>query len=59
VPTISNVSRILCGVILITVPTIEYGGVVLLGTFRKRELYMENPLRQSLSGQDTRTLASS
>jgi hypothetical protein len=48
VPTISNVSRILCGVILITVPTIEYGGVFLLGAFRKREPYMENPLRQSL-----------
>jgi len=45
---ISNVSRILCGVILITVPTIEYGGAFLLGTFRKPQPYMENPLRQSL-----------
>jgi hypothetical protein len=47
-PIISNVSRLLCGMILITVPTIEYGGLFLLGAFRKREAYMENPLRQSL-----------
>jgi len=45
---ISNVSRILCGVILITVPTIEYGGAFLLESFRNRQPYMENPLRQSL-----------
>lgn len=33
---------------MITVPTIEYGGAFLLGAFRKRQPYMENPLRQSL-----------
>jgi hypothetical protein len=38
----------MCGVILITVPTIEYGGAFLLSAFRKRQPYMENPLRQSL-----------
>ena len=46
---ISNHSRILCGVVLITVPTIEYGGVFLLGMLRKPESgYTKNPLRQNL-----------
>jgi len=46
---ISNVTRLLCGVILITVPTIEFGGVFLLKMLRTREAgYMDNPIRQNL-----------
>ena len=46
---ISNVTRLFCGIILITVPTIEFGGVFLLKMLRTREPgYMDNPLRQSL-----------
>jgi hypothetical protein len=46
---ISNVTRLLCGVILITVPTIEFGGAFLLKMLRTREPgYMDNPLRQNL-----------
>jgi len=46
---ISNVTRLLCGVILITVPTIEFGGLFLLKMLRTREPgYMDNPLRQNL-----------
>src|ERR1035437_923645 len=46
---ISSATRIVCGVALITVPTIEYGGAFLLKMLRTRETgYMDNPLRQSL-----------
>jgi hypothetical protein len=46
---ISNVTRLMCGIILITVPTIEFGGVFLLKMLRTREAgYMDNPLRQNL-----------
>jgi hypothetical protein len=46
---ISNVTRLMCGVILITVPTIEFGGVFLLKMLRTREAgYMDNPIRQNL-----------
>ena len=46
---ISNVSRLLCGIILITVPTIEFGGSFLLKLLRTREAgYLDNPLRQNL-----------
>jgi hypothetical protein len=46
---ISNVTRLLCGAILITVPTIEFGGVFLLKMLRTREAgYMDNPIRQNL-----------
>jgi hypothetical protein len=46
---ISNLTRLLCGITLITVPTIEYGGVFLLKMLRTREAgYMDNPLRQNL-----------
>jgi hypothetical protein len=46
---ISNVTRLLCGIILITVPTIEFGGAFLLKMLRTREAgYMDNPLRQNL-----------
>jgi hypothetical protein len=46
---ISNHTRLICGVLLITVPTIEYGGMFLLTMLRTREPgYMDNPLRQNL-----------
>ncbi len=45
----SSESKLLCGIILITVPTIEFGGVFLLKMLRTREPgYMDNPLRQNL-----------
>jgi hypothetical protein len=41
-------ARMMCGVILITVPTIQYGGYFLLTSLmNKGSGYMENPLRQS------------
>jgi hypothetical protein len=46
---ISDISRLLCGIILITVPTIEFGGVFLLKMLRSREPgYLDNPIRQNL-----------
>ena len=46
---VSNVTRLLCGIILITVPSIQYGGVFLLKMLRTREAgYMDNPIRQNL-----------
>lgn len=46
---ISNDARLIAGVTLITVPTIEFGGVFLLKMLRTREAgYMDNPLRQNL-----------
>jgi hypothetical protein len=44
-------ARIMCGIILITVPTIQYGGYFLLTSLMdKRSGYMENPLRQNFFG---------
>src|SRR5882757_7244373 len=41
-------SRLLSGIILITVPTIQYGGYFLLTSLmNKGSGYMENPLRQN------------
>ena len=41
-------ARLMCGVILITVPTIQYGGYFLLTSLmNKGSGYMENPLRQN------------
>src|SRR5450755_4615081 len=41
-------SRLMCGIILITVPTIQYGGYFLLtALMNKGSGYMENPLRQN------------
>jgi hypothetical protein len=41
-------ARIMSGVILITVPSIQYGGLFLLHSLRDRKSgYMENPLRQN------------
>lgn len=46
---ISNVTRLLSGIILITVPTIEFGGVFLLRMMKSREHgYLDNPVRQNL-----------
>src|SRR5580658_130410 len=46
---ISNDARLMCGITLITVPAIEYGGVFLLKMLRAREAgYMDNPMRQNL-----------
>ena len=46
---ISNVTRLLCGIILITVPSIQFGGVFLLKMLRTREAgYLDNPIRQNL-----------
>lgn len=46
---ISSEARMVCGISLITVPSIEYGGVFLLKMLRTREPgYMDNPLRQDL-----------
>ena len=41
-------SRLMCGIILITVPTIQYGGYFLLTSLMdKGSGYMDNPLRQN------------
>jgi hypothetical protein len=46
---ISNTSKLLAGVILITVPSIEYGGAFLLGMLRRAETgYVDNALRHDL-----------
>jgi hypothetical protein len=46
---ISNVTKMLSGIILITVPSIEYGGTFLLTMLRTAEpSYINNPLRQNL-----------
>jgi hypothetical protein len=46
---VSNTTRLLCGLTLITVPTIEIGGAFLLRMLRSREPgYVDNPLRQDL-----------
>jgi hypothetical protein len=46
---ISNITRLLCGITLITVPSIEYGGTFLLKMLRTREPgYLDNPIRQNL-----------
>lgn len=40
--------RLMCGIILITVPTIQYGGYFLLTSLmNKGSGYVENPLRQN------------
>jgi len=41
-------ARLMCGIILITVPTIQYGGYFLLTSLmNKSSGYMDNPLRQN------------
>lgn len=42
-------ARTMAGIILITIPTIQYGGTFLLGMLRNPSSgYMENPLRQNM-----------
>lgn len=42
-------ARLMSGIILITVPTIQYGGYFLLTSLRNKESgYMENQLRQNV-----------
>lgn len=46
---LSNTSRVISGIILITVPSIEYGGTFLLRMLKTSEPgYVDNPLRQNL-----------
>jgi hypothetical protein len=46
---LSNTTKVLSGIILITVPTIEIGGAFLLHALRTSEHgYVDNPLRQNL-----------
>src|ERR1700733_6937488 len=46
--TMTREARMMCGIILITVPTIQYGGYFLLTSLmNKGRGYMENPLRQN------------
>jgi hypothetical protein len=52
-------ARLLSGVILITVPTIQYGGYFLLTLLMDNGSgYMDNPLRQNFSLKDTPTQGS-
>jgi len=46
--TMSREAKLMCGIILITIPSIQYGGYFLLTSLiDKRSGYMENPLRQN------------
>jgi hypothetical protein len=46
---ISAVAKLICGLLLVTVPAIQYGGVFLLGLVRTDDpSYMRNPIRQAL-----------
>src|SRR5208283_1154149 len=46
--TMTREARMMCGIILITVPTIQYGGYFLLTSLmNKSSGYMDNPLRQN------------
>jgi Ni,Fe-hydrogenase I cytochrome b subunit len=46
---LSNTTRLLSGIILITVPSIEFGGAFLLRMLKTSEHgYVDNPLRQNL-----------
>jgi hypothetical protein len=46
---ISNETRLMCGLALISVPTVQYGGTFLLKMLRTGEAgYMDNPIRQNL-----------
>jgi hypothetical protein len=45
----SDASRILAAILLIAVPTVEFGGLALLGMLTRRTPgYLDNPLRQNL-----------
>lgn len=46
---ISRDTKLLTGILLLTVPSIQYGGVYLLSLLRARDAgYLENPVRQGL-----------
>ena len=46
---ISNETRLMCGLALISVPTVQYGGAFLLKMLRTGEAgYVDNPIRQNL-----------
>ncbi|HKQ87449.1 MAG TPA: hypothetical protein VJS43_11865 [Candidatus Acidoferrales bacterium] len=46
---LSNTTRMISGIILITVPTIEFGGTFLLRMLKSSDAgYVDNPLRQNL-----------
>jgi hypothetical protein len=45
--TMTREARMMFGIILITVPTIQYGGYFLTSLMDKGSVYMENPLRQN------------
>ena len=46
---ISNETRLMCGLALISVPTVQYGGSFLLKMLRTGEGgYVDNPIRQNL-----------
>ena len=46
---LSQETKMICGIALITVPSVQYGGVTLLKMLRSRERgYLGNPLRQNL-----------
>jgi hypothetical protein len=46
---LSHEAKMVSGIILITVPSVQYGGVFLLSMLRKPTSgYMQNPLRQNL-----------
>ena len=46
---ISNATRLMSGIALIGVPSIEFGGAFLLKMLRTRQAgYMDNPIRQNL-----------
>ena len=45
----SDASRILAAILLIAVPTVEFGGLALLGMLTRRTPgYLDNPLRQDM-----------
>jgi uncharacterized membrane protein len=45
----SETSLLVAGIMLVTVPIIEFGGVALLGFIRRRDPgYVDNPLRKAL-----------
>jgi hypothetical protein len=45
----STASRILAAILLIAVPTVEFGGLALLGMLTRRTPgYLDNPLRQNM-----------
>jgi hypothetical protein len=46
---VSDASRIIAAILLIAVPTVEFGGLALLGMLTRRTAgYLDNPLRQNM-----------